>query len=260
MADEIKAPAKPEPAAPDRSPTVRFTEMKSKVETSGRGWDQMSEFDKAYHRQSTHMVNKWSNYLPVYERHLGRFQGQRITMLEIGISQGGSLDVWERYFGPAARIVGVDIDKRCTKFARDHIHVEIGSQEDPDFLLYLVRKYGPFDFILDDGGHTMTQQITTFRTLYPHVTSPGVFMTEDTHTSYEAKFGGGLNNPDSFMNYAKQFADWLHGWHVPEVAKLAPSGFLQSTASVHFYDSIVVLEKAPQRRPYMIRRGERTIS
>ena len=48
----------------------------------------------------------------------------------------------------------------------------------------MVDRYGPFDIIIDDGGHTMEQQIASIETLFPALNEGGVYLCEDTHTSY----------------------------------------------------------------------------
>lgn len=40
-------------------------------------------------------------------------------------------------------------------------------------------KYPCVDILLDDGGHTMNQQITTFREMFPHIQDGGLYMCED---------------------------------------------------------------------------------
>jgi hypothetical protein len=55
-------------------------------------------------------IHKWTHYFPIYEQHFGRFVNRTTTFIEIGICKGGSLQLWKRYLGPFAQIVGIDID------------------------------------------------------------------------------------------------------------------------------------------------------
>jgi len=41
--------------------------------------------------------------------------------------------MWRKYFGPQARIIGIDIDERCRVIEEEGFEVFIGSQEDPKF-------------------------------------------------------------------------------------------------------------------------------
>ena len=92
--------------------------------------------------------------------------------------------MWQRYFGPDAVIVGVDIDDAAVRADQGRFVVELGDQADPEFLRGLHETYGPFDVVIDDGGHTMQQQIVTAETLFPLIKDDGLLIVEDTHTSY----------------------------------------------------------------------------
>ena len=70
----------------------------------------MTLFD-AYLYGNHRVVNKWHNYFPVYEKHFERFRNRHVTLFEIGIGQGGSLQLWKGFLGPYARIVGGRLDQ-----------------------------------------------------------------------------------------------------------------------------------------------------
>jgi len=95
----------------------------------------------------------------------------------------------------------------------------------------------------------MHHQITTFEELFGAVADDGVYMVEDTHTSYWPEFGGGLHSPGSFIEYAKRLADELNAWHVREWSAVERSEFARSAWSIAFYDSIVAIEKRPKAAP-----------
>ena len=54
------------------------------------------------------LIHKWKHYFPIYERHFQDFVSKPVTFIEIGCGQGGSLAMWKRYFGPHARIIGIE--------------------------------------------------------------------------------------------------------------------------------------------------------
>jgi hypothetical protein len=195
------------------------------------------------------LVHKWLHYFDVYHRHFARFRGRDIVMLEIGVYHGGSLDMWRSYFGTQAKLVGVDINPRAKKFAGDNIDIVIGDQSDRGFLRELRARYPTVDLLLDDGGHSMAQQITSFEELYGAVVADGVYMVEDVHTSYWPEFGGALRTPGSFIEFTKRLVDELNAWHVREWKDAARSEFARSAWSLSFYDSIVVIEKRPKDPP-----------
>jgi hypothetical protein len=194
------------------------------------------------------LIFKWDHYFEIYDQHLRRFRRRPVTVLEFGVFHGGSLQMWRKYFGRRSRIYGVDINPTCKRFEGRGITVFIGDQEDRAFLRRIARKIGPIDVVIDDGGHTMAQQIATFEVLYPRMSENGCYLTEDVHTSYMPKYGGGLRREGTFMEYAKALTDKLNAWYVKD-GSLKPDKFTRSTRSVHFYDSIVVFERGRVRRP-----------
>ncbi len=121
--------------------------------------------------------------------------------------------MWKNYFGSQAKIYGLDIDPQCKKLEEDQIKIFIGDQANRDFLRELRDEIGTIDILIDDGGHTMVQQINTFNELYSAVSETGIYLVEDLHTSYWEDFGGGYERPGSFIEYAKGFIDSINAWH-----------------------------------------------
>lgn len=195
------------------------------------------------------LIDKWEHYFDAYHRHLARFRGKPVTLVEIGVFHGGSLQMWKHYLGDQARIVGVDINPRALQLAEPGIEILIGDQADPAFLQQLAAKLGRIDILIDDGGHTMAQQIRTLQGLFPAVADDGVVLVEDVHTSYWQDYGGGFRNPYSFIEFSKQLFDQLNGWHSRDPNSFVPNEFTQRTRSIHYYDSIVIFEKGAHPRP-----------
>ena len=201
------------------------------------------------------LVNRWRHYFDIYHRHFARFRGQQLTMIEIGVFNGGSLRMWRDYFGPQARIVGVDIYPECQQFAEPGIDIVIGDQADRGFLRELSGRYPDLALLVDDGGHWMHQQIATFEELYPRLRSDGVYLCEDTHTSYMPMFGGGYRQPQTFIETVKPLIDRLNAFHSPDQSQLAPDDFTRTTDSLHFYDSVLVIEKRAREAPEPVNYG-----
>lgn len=132
-------------------------------------------------------------YLEKYEKYLPFNRSDRIKILEIGVLDGGSLKTWSDYFFKA-KVVGIDINPDCKLHEANMISVEIGSQTDDDFLDTVISKYQQFDFILDDGSHINKDVIHTFYRLFPYLKSGGVYIVEDTCTSYWKDYGGGIGD------------------------------------------------------------------
>jgi hypothetical protein len=191
-----------------------------------------------------HLIHKWHHYFDIYNNHFSRFRNLPVTILEIGVSEGGSLQMWKSYFGPQARIYGVDIDSRCKELEEDQIKIIIGDQANRVFLREIGDEIKHIDILIDDGGHTMTQQIITFEELYPFVSEKGIYLIEDLHTSYWEEYGGGYKKPGTFIEYAKEFIDHINAWHSHD-PELTPDKLTRSATGLHIYDSVLVIEKYP---------------
>ena len=197
-------------------------------------------------------IHKHSHYFPAYERHFSPWQNKTMTFIEIGVQKGGSLEMWQRFFGPLATIVGIDIDPVCANYQGNGIHVRIGDQRDPAFLASIIDEFGAPDIVLDDGSHQMEHIRKSFEFFYPKLSKNGVYMVEDLHTAYWEEYGGGGDKPESFINISKSFvdrlnADWTRG-------AVSPDFITQHTYAISFYDSIVAFERGtvPDKKSYVI--------
>lgn len=191
--------------------------------------------------------DKWDPYFDVYDTHLSHFRGRAPRVLEIGIQRGGSVDMWYEYFGKGTKVVAVDIDPACKQlnYDGDFAEVYIGDQADPEFWNMLLSEQDKFDIVIDDGGHTMRQQIVTIEKVFPHVVDGGVFICEDTHTSYHRDWGGQVNSPTTFLHYAKTLTDYLNIEHIPYgfISKRMQHIYGTKLQSISFYNSAVVFHK-----------------
>lgn len=186
-------------------------------------------------------IHKWEHYFPIYERHFGAWRNRSPTFLEIGVAKGGSLQMWRRYFGPLARIVGLDIDPKCARHEEGGVFVRIGDQSDEVFLQSVIDEFGAPDIVLDDGSHRMDHIRASFEFLYPRVPKNGVYMVEDLHTAYWKEYGGGMGAPESFITLAKALIDKLNADH--SRGAVEPDAFTRDTFAMSFYDSVIVFEK-----------------
>jgi hypothetical protein len=194
-------------------------------------------------------INKWTYYLPIYERVFAPFRNRCIVFLEIGTGQGGSSQMWKHYFGPAARIVSIDVREECRAFSDEQVSVRIGDQSDPAFLQSLIDEFGAPDVVLDDGSHHADHVGPTFEYLYPRMPREALYVIEDTHTSYWPGWGGGLGKPTTIIERMKGLIDALHADNPFNPAQAQPpvpsDPLAKLTRSVQFYDSVVILEKGP---------------
>jgi hypothetical protein len=212
-----------------------------------------------FYQHEGRLIHKWDHYFEIYDKYFSPFRGQPIHILEIGISHGGSLQLWKKYFGDTVTIYGIDINPECKKFEEEGVKVFIGSQEDVQFLDTVRAALPALDIIIDDGGHTMSQQITSFEKLFLQLKEGGIYLVEDTHTSYWHEFHGGLRKKGSFIEYSKNLIDSLYEGHVYDKRKILINEITGHMSGISFYDSIVVFEKIQRPAPYHIRKGSETI-
>jgi 23S rRNA U2552 (ribose-2'-O)-methylase RlmE/FtsJ len=199
-------------------------------------------------REAPHSrIHKWRHYYEIYDRHFSRFRGTDVTMVEIGVAGGGSLQMWKDYFGPQARIIGVDVKKKCLQYAQDQVEVVIGDQGDPAFWARFRETYPKVDILLDDGGHFQSQMRVTFDEMYGHLSPDGVYACEDTHCCYMDTYDGGLKREGSFIEALKDRVDELNAWHRRDGAE--PTDFTRSTYAIHVYPLMVVLERRAMPQP-----------
>jgi SAM-dependent methyltransferase len=189
------------------------------------------------------LIHKWEQYFPAYERHFARFRNQAVVVLEIGVGEGGSLQLWRRFFGPHARIIGIDTRPEAAAFAEHLVAVRIGDATAPAFLDGVLAEFGPVQVIIDDGSHMMPDVQRTFAHLYHHPAfdTNGVYAVEDLHTAYWPEFGGGFRREGSFIETAKGHIDQLHAAHAR--GAFPATAFTAATLSMHIYDSLVIYER-----------------
>ena len=183
------------------------------------------------------LCTKHSSYFEVYDNHFDKFKDKEIIFVEIGVFEGGSLLMWRNFFGPKARIIGIDINPNAKVMEQKGFEIFIGDQSSELFWESFYQIVGDVDIILDDGGHYFDQQIKTLEIGIKHLKDDGIIMIEDTHTSYMKSYFG--PNKFSFINYTKKIIDQIN-FRSETIPK---KGFDKNYLSLKFYESIVVFEK-----------------
>jgi hypothetical protein len=149
----------------------------------------------------------------------------------------------------------LDINPVCKKFEEEQVKIFIGSQSDRVFLQELKKLIPPIDILIDDGGHMMDQQIITFEELFDCVKDDGLYVCEDLHTSYWITHGGGYRRRGTFIEFSKNLIDYLNGWHTRQ-KDFTINKYSKSIYSLHFYDSLLVIEKRKIVKSFSLKRGE----
>ena len=186
-------------------------------------------------------IHKWENYFDIYEHYLYKFRNKSPKFLEIGVQFGGSLFMWKEFF-QNAEIHGIDINPDCKKLELEKLNIHIGSQNDKKFLFDFASKIKSLDIIIDDGGHTMEQQINTFEILFPILNEGGIYICEDTESSYQNMYGGGPKRKGTFIEYSKNLIDVINANH-SNFKSLKPTKLSKKIEYIHFYNNVTVFKK-----------------
>lgn len=203
------------------------------------------KFAEAIKQKKKGVIRKWEHHFPIYDTYFEKIQGQYLRLLEIGVAWGGLLFTWQKYF-PKATITGIDINPDCQKFEEDNIKVFIGDQANIEFLKQVNDKTGPYDIIIDDGGHMMNQQITSFKTLFSLLKDDGFYVIEDYHTSFVEKYQDG---GEKTLDFLKNLIDSLNYWAI-EGRK--PGYFSLNISYIGFHNSIAFIKKGKNRKGKVI--------
>ena len=186
-------------------------------------------------------TSKYDTYYYAYDELFAPYRGKDITFVEIGIQGGGSMEVWKKYFGENARVIGIDLNPVIQKeLQEDGFEVFVGDQSSEDFWKQFFEEVGPVDILLDDGGHTNFQTKSTIQYCIDQSNDGGMLVIEDTHASYMKKFG----NPssDSLISYTKEIVDLVNGRSSRIDKKMKDEhGYASKVHSVQYFESIVAL-------------------
>jgi hypothetical protein len=213
--------------------------------------------------------HKVESYFEVYDRYFAPLRGKPVKMLEIGVDRGGSIAGWKKYFGERKLdYTGIDINPNCSRFARNGVKIVIGDQMNVS-LLGEVARAGPYDIVIDDGGHVTGQQIVSFEQLFPAVRDGGLYVVEDTHTSFWPSFHsnftiGSTKVRGGFLDYAPLLIrSQMEFWWSPDSAPrssqprenrspLDLGRHAKEIYAISFFDSMVVIEKRAMQEPLNI--------
>lgn len=125
------------------------------------------------------------SYLPVYESLLSPYRGRtRCNVLEIGLFNGASLIMWEKYF--QGHVYGID----CSETPHDGMadlrpliesgiyNISIGDAADPETIERFYKGL-KFDVIVEDAGHSLDQQLKIYKTMKPYLNDGSIYIIED---------------------------------------------------------------------------------
>ena len=199
-------------------------------------------------KSSPHSSLKWNNYFEIYETSLKKFINKKVTLVEIGVGNGGSLFMWKKFLGSKAKIIGIDLNPDAKKFEKFGFKIFIGDQADPNFWKKFYSKNGKIDILIDDGGHTNLQQITALMESIENIKNDGLIIIEDTHTSF-INYKGFKNPSDySLINFTNKIIENLHRRN--PMIKKKMNLFSKKISSIEYFDSIVIIKISKKKYSY----------
>lgn len=201
--------------------------------------------------------NKWEHFITIYDEIFVKYRTQKnFRLLEIGVQNGGSLQIWSSYFGPGSEIVGVDVDEKVCTDLRFPEGVTVRCMDVVAAEESALQSLGSFDVIIDDASHNSLQVTRAFERLFPLLRPGGVFVVEDIEHSYFSESAGGLRVPHATMEYFKGLTDVVNFYSIRAdsqevfdteyVARYGPANtqyFAAWIRSLQFVEQMVLVTK-----------------
>jgi hypothetical protein len=205
------------------------------------------------------VADKWELYLEVYNQKFSKYKNLDLRLLEIGIQNGGSLEIWSSYFKNAKLILGVDTNPLCSNlvYKKSKIEVLVGDANTSNTYSKVIERCSEFEIIIDDGSHNSIEIIGSFVKYFSLLADDGLYVIEDLHASYWSEFQGGLYEKTSAVNFFKLLIDslnfdfWGNGVsmkdHLMSFEELITNDFLETTIkqihSIEFINSLCLITK-----------------
>ena len=229
----------------------------------------MKKYSEIWSQPRKLKSDKWEHYFDIYDHCLSRFYDKKISFLEIGIQNGGSIEVAQKLFDPKSSLSGLDIDPRCSDISNilKDIKIYIGSQVDEQLLNKIATDHNKnFDVIIDDGSHIQSHMIFTFTRMFQFINDGGIYLIEDTHTNYspshqESFFGIGLY--DYFKGLSERLnLDYMdpasrQRYKIPRNRRDKRdyhNDINHFIFSIEFFDSIIAIRKKQKLEPFRIQK------
>ena len=229
------------------------------------------KLSEIYDQHNDKLSVKWSSLIEKYDELFLKYKEKKVNILEIGVQNGGTLEIYSKYFKQCQNIVGVDINPKCQnlKYSDDRIKVIIGNIND-DKIKDEILNLPKFDIIIDDGSHSSQDIIKTFILYYNHLNNNGLYIVEDLHCSYWKEYSGGLFFPISSISFFKKIVDVINydHWGIKKSLDWFLKPFshnykidlshldFDTINSVEFINSMCVLKKKNNKLGEIVKKGK----
>jgi hypothetical protein len=202
--------------------------------------------------------DKWSSYLEIYWQLFAPIRDNDVDVLEIGIQNGGSLEIWAKLFPNSKNLIGFDVHPKCKDltFADPRIKVFVEDAAEIKAGILVRETSSNLGVVIDDGSHISRDIIRSFLIFFPQLKPGGIYVIEDLHASYWSDWQGGISHPESAMQFLKLLADVVNFDHwgiktnrtelfdmIPATIGLLEEKIFSEIESVSFTDSVCVVRK-----------------
>jgi hypothetical protein len=220
----------------------------------------MLSFREIIKHHQGNLVDKWDSNITVYDQILPGIRGSVETVVEVGVQNGGSLEIYCKYFFNSKKVIGIDIDENCKNISfEDEKKIELVIGDVKNLKDDVTSRTNRIDLFIDDGSHTSSDIINTFVKYFDEVADGGMYIIEDLHCSYFDfnEFGGGVFQTFSSMNFLRTLSDFvnLEHWVAQNDIENLLDNFMQfykidclprsmnHIYSIGFYNSMCVIRK-----------------
>lgn len=129
--------------------------------------------------------NTVHSYLPLYQELLIKKKDTAKNVLEVGICLGGSIKLWNDFF-VNAKVHGLDIipiEQIWSEIKKDNVVLyNSDAYNDNFFNENFLNKNIKFDFMLDDGPHTLLSMIKFIQLYSKVMEDDGILIIEDVQS------------------------------------------------------------------------------
>ena len=223
---------------------------------------QNKSYREVFLEHKDHASDKWENYLDIYQFHLTPYVGKNISIMEIGVQNGGHLQILSKFLDNA-KIYGIDVNEDVRKLTLGKDIVTFCFDATKKELVDSNLKDLSFDVIIDDASHISSDVIQSFELLFQRVNPNGLYIIEDLRTSYGKQFNGGYKISHSQIEYLKNLIDLLNTYHIKKDNDFNSNDIdfynqlsskdkelLAWINSITFYDNVAVIHKLKSPRPH----------
>lgn len=222
----------------------------------------MISFRETINLHQGNFVDKWDSNISVYDQVLPEIRSSAGTIVEVGVQNGGSLEIYCKYFNNIKKVIGIDIDENCKTISfEDEKKIELLIGDVKNLKNDVKTRTNGIDLFIDDGSHTSSDIIITFVNYFDEITDGGMYIIEDLHCSYfkdiANQFDGGIFCRFSSMSFLRTLSDLVNLEHWLDQASINNllDQFLQfykidclpqsmnRIYSISFYNSMCIIRK-----------------